>query len=463
MTEVDGVPAAREREAELARALDEHAFRYYVLTARPSPTPSTTPCSASSGARGGAPRLRTPDSPTQRVWGPLDRLHAGRPPRAADEPGQRLHRGRAARVGRRAAKEAAAARWLCELKIDGLAIALVYRDGQLVRGATRGDGRTGEDITPNVRTLRRVPDRLTGDDSRRARGARRGLHRDRRLRRAQRALVAESRPPFANPRNAAAGSLRQKDPRVTAEPSAVADAARHRRARGLGARSQSERVRAAARPGGCRSRPYAEVLDDLDGVLAYIARWGEHRHDVVHDIDGVVVKVDQVPLQRRLGATSSAPALGHRPQVPARGGDHRAARHRGQRRPDRTGHAVRAARAGAGRRRDRPERHPAQRRRGAPQGRPRRRPGRRPARRRRHPRGRRPGRRRARGRARSRSSCRRRAPSAAPRCGRCARATRTCAAPTPAPARRSCGSACSRWPAARRWTSRAWATRRRAA
>jgi DNA ligase (NAD+) len=314
---VDGVPAdVRERHAELSRTLDDHAFRYYVLD---SPTVSDAEYDALMGelraVEDAHPSLRTADSPTQKVMGTystdftpvdhLERLMSLGNVFSADE-----LREWAARVG----KEAPSARYLAELKIDGLAVALVYRDGHLVRAATRGDGRTGEDITPNVRTLRSVPTRLTGEgvppllevrgevfiatDDFRALNER---------------LVADGKPPFANPRNAAAGSLRQKDPRVTASrPLSVT-------LHGVGARegwdppSQSQAYAQLAEWGLPVSQ-HARVFDDLDGVLGYIAHWGEHRHDVEHDIDGVVVKVDQVPLQRRLGATSSAPrwAIAHK-------------------------------------------------------------------------------------------------------------------------------------------------------
>jgi DNA ligase (NAD+) len=314
---VDGVPVdVRERHAALSRALDEHAFRYYVLDA---PTVSDAEYDAAMqelrGLEDDHPSLRTADSPTQKVMGtistdftPVDHLER------LLSLGNVFTEGELREWAVRVAKEAPAARYLCELKIDGLAVALVYRDGRLVRAATRGDGRTGEDITPNVRTLATVPDRLVGDHVPavlEVRGEVFIATDD--FARLNERLVAEGKPPFANPRNAAAGSLRQKDPRVTAgRPLSLT-------LHGIGSRegwepaSQSE---AYAQLGawGLPVSGYAEVFDDLDGVLDYIARWGEHRHDVVHDIDGVVVKVDQLPLQRRLGATSSAPrwAIAHK-------------------------------------------------------------------------------------------------------------------------------------------------------
>ncbi|MCW2678763.1 MAG: ligase, NAD-dependent, partial [Frankiales bacterium] len=163
---VDGVPAdVRERHAELSRTLDENAFRYYVLD---QPTISDAEYDALMRelreVEDAHPSLRTPDSPTQKVMGtistdftPVDHLER------LMSLGNDFSEAELRDWAERARKEAAAARWLCELKIDGLAVALVYRDGRLVRGATRGDGRTGEDITPNVRTLRQVPAVLTGE------------------------------------------------------------------------------------------------------------------------------------------------------------------------------------------------------------------------------------------------------------------------------------------------------------
>jgi DNA ligase (NAD+) len=315
---VDGVPAdVRERHAELSRTLDEHAFRYYVLD---SPTVSDAEYDSLmrqlQGLEEQHPSLRTPDSPTQKVMGTystdftpvehLERMLSLGNVFTGDE--LRAWAGRVEKgVG-------APPRYLCELKIDGLAVALVYRDGRLARAATRGDGRTGEDITPNVRTLRSVPDRLRGDDVPallEVRGEVFIATSD--FAAINEGLTAAGRPPFANPRNAAAGSLRQKDPRVTA--SRPLSLTLH----GLGALegwtppSQSEAYACLERWGLPVSSRFA-VFDDLDGVLGYIAHWGEHRHDVEHEIDGVVVKVDSVPLQRRLGATSNAPrwAIAHK-------------------------------------------------------------------------------------------------------------------------------------------------------
>src|SRR6201999_3044494 len=196
------------------------------------------------------------------------------------------------------------------LKIDGVALALVYRDGRLVRAATRGDGRTGEDVTLNARTIDDVPERLTASDEYpipdvlEVRGE--VFFRLADFEALNAALVEDGKAPFANPRNSAAGSLRQKDPAVAARrklrmichglghiegfrPPTLHDAYLALGAWGLPVSEHTTRVENAA------------------GALERIAYWGEHRHDVAHEIDGVVVKIDDVALQRRLGSTSRAP------------------------------------------------------------------------------------------------------------------------------------------------------------
>ena len=300
----------RHRHAELSRQLEELAFQYYV-EAQPSVSDAEYDrlMRELQDLEEQHPELRTPDSPTQKVmesfstdFAPVEHLQRLMSlDNAFSEDELR------AWANRQAKEVGDAARYLCELKIDGLAVALVYRDGVLVRAATRGDGRTGEDITPNVKTLRSVPKRLTGDDIPplvEVRGEVFLATAD--FAAVNEKLVAEGKTPFANPRNAAAGSLRQKDPRVTA--SRPLSLTLH----GIGAiegwepPSQSEGYQ-ALKAWGLPVSSRTEVFADLDGVLGYVDHWGEHRHDVEHDIDGVVVKIDQVALQRRLGSTSKAP------------------------------------------------------------------------------------------------------------------------------------------------------------
>jgi DNA ligase (NAD+) len=257
------------------------------------------------------PELATPDSPTQKVGGKfsteftahdhLERMLSLDNAFSPDE-----LRAWAERV----AREVGAVSYLCELKIDGLAVNLLYENGLLTRALTRGDGRTGEDITLNMRTLEEVPERLTGTpefpipELVEVRGE--VYFRLADFEALNASLVEAGKPPFANPRNTAAGSLRQKDPRITAS--------RHLRliCHGLGKRrgfdpSRQSEAYAALRAWGLPVSERTVVLHGVDEVLTHVVYWGEHRHDIEHEIDGVVVKVDEVTLQRRLGSTSRAP------------------------------------------------------------------------------------------------------------------------------------------------------------
>src|SRR3954462_10628635 len=210
----------------------------------------------------------------------------------------------AARVERDAG---AGVHWLCELKIDGLAVALLYENGRLVRAATRGDGTTGEDVTANVRTMQDIPQQLPGTDLPARLEVRGEIYfpvaafAD-----LNASMVEQGKSPFANPRNAAAGSLRQKDPRITAtRPLRLI-------VHGIGVHDgwQPERQSQAydrLRELGLPTSDRYQVVDDLEGVWAFIENYRENRHAVAHEIDGVVVKVDQIALQRRLGSTSRAP------------------------------------------------------------------------------------------------------------------------------------------------------------
>jgi DNA ligase (NAD+) len=302
-------PEASARAATLARDLDEHAYRYYVLD---SPTVSDAEYDQLmrelTALEESHPSLRTPDSPTQKVSGGYSTLFT---------PVQHVERMLSLdnvfdaddllAWEARAMRDAEVGAWLCELKIDGLAVDLVYTDGYLSRAATRGDGRTGEDITNNVRTLAVVPTRLRGGavpELLEVRGE--VFFPTAAFADLNASLVEAGKAPFANPRNAAAGSLRQKDPRVTATRPLSMTVHGLGAQRGFEARSQSEAYARMAELG-LPVSSYYEVVSDLDGIWAYVQRWGEHRHDVAHEIDGVVVKVDSIALQRRLGATSKAP------------------------------------------------------------------------------------------------------------------------------------------------------------
>ncbi|WP_046468097.1 NAD-dependent DNA ligase LigA [Allosalinactinospora lopnorensis] len=307
----DAVSAAvRERHAELCQELDDHSYRYYMGRPIISDAEYDELMAELRAIEDAYPSLITQDSPTQKVGAPIsvdfaavEHLERMQSLDNAFDPEELL-----AWV-QRVENEIEIDAYLCELKIDGLAVDLVYEKGRLVRAATRGDGRVGEDITPNLRTIDAVPVRL--DESVRAahdllevRGevfmpwdAFESLNAR---------LADEGKQPFANPRNAAAGSLRQKDPRVTAtRPLTML-------VHGFGAyesvrfthQSQAyELMREWGLPVGDRYR----VLRTVDEVRSYIDYYQGHRHDTGYEIDGVVVKVDDISVQRRLGSTSRAP------------------------------------------------------------------------------------------------------------------------------------------------------------
>lgn len=197
--------------------------------------------------------------------------------------------------------------WLTEVKIDGLAVSLTYRDGVLVRAATRGDGVTGEDVTHNVRTIDSIPQRLSGDGHPaffEVRGEVFIASGD--FVKLNESMVASGKNPFANPRNAAAGSLRQKDASVTATRPLSMFVHGVGNLGDLGVETQSEAYRLLA-SWGLPVSPYTQTFSGFDDVIAYIEEMRERRHDLLHEIDGIVVKVDSYAAQRLLGHTSRVP------------------------------------------------------------------------------------------------------------------------------------------------------------
>lgn len=201
----------------------------------------------------------------------------------------------------------AAGRYLCELKIDGLAINLLYRNGRLEVAATRGDGRIGEDVTANVKTIAGVPHELTGDDLPEMLEVRGEVFFPvAEFARLNESLVMAGKAPFANPRNAAAGSLRMKDSAVTASRPLRMLVHGVGEGSGLAVGSQSEAYETLRAWGLPVSTRYT-VVTTARAVHDFVAHYGEHRHDVEHEIDGIVVKVDDFAVQGMLGATSRAP------------------------------------------------------------------------------------------------------------------------------------------------------------
>jgi DNA ligase (NAD+) len=257
------------------------------------------------------PELVTPDSPTQRPGGrraelfaPVEHQVAMLSLDNAMAP-EDLHEFEA-RIKR--ALPGVAFAYVCEPKIDGLGVALLYERGRFVRGATRGDGRIGEDITQNLRTIKSIPATLGGPLKGATKLEVRGevyMPRDA-FARLNAGLEEAGQPVFANPRNAAAGAVRQKDPAVTAarpleiflyHVSVLEPPAFH---------SQWERLE-ALKKSGFRVNPRSERCPDIDAVLAYFGRLEAERDALGYDADGAVVKVDDLEQQRRLGATAHHP------------------------------------------------------------------------------------------------------------------------------------------------------------
>lgn len=316
-TDGDGQAAAsgdqRVEYQRLAEEVRDHQFRYYVRDA-----PIVTDGEFDElfnrlvALEEAHPDLRTPDSPTQVVGGGfttdfqpvdhLERMYSLDNVFSEDEMRQW--------ISRVEAEAGTDIHYVCEVKIDGVALNLVYEDGKLVRGATRGDGRTGEDVTLNARTIEDIPHQLSASADfpvpklLEVRGEAFMTLED--FEALNASIVAEGKPPYANPRNTAAGSLRQKDPAVTARRRLRMICHGFGRLEGFNPESQYEAYRALA-AWGLPVSAHTVRVQGADAVVDRVKYWGEHRHDIEHEIDGQVVKVDEFSLQRRLGATSRAP------------------------------------------------------------------------------------------------------------------------------------------------------------
>jgi DNA ligase (NAD+) len=300
---------ARHRMTELIHEIRDHQFKYYVLD-----QPTITDAQFDALLRelqtleDKNPELREADSPTQHVGGGfstqfeqrdhIEKMMSLDNVFDTDELAQWFDR---------VEKEITQPQYLCEVKVDGLAINLTYENGVLVRGLTRGNGVTGEDVTLNVKTIRNLPHQLKGNvlpSLIEVRGE--VFFPIQAFNELNESLEEAGKQLFANPRNGAAGSLRQKDPRVTASrPLSVV-------VHGVGARegidfdSQSgayERLKSLGLPTSDRFK----VCGTRAEVEKFIQFYADHRHDVEHEIDGVVIKVDSLSQQQQLGFTSRAP------------------------------------------------------------------------------------------------------------------------------------------------------------
>lgn len=300
---------ARHRIDELTKEIRDHQFRYYVLD---DPSISDAQFDALlvelKKLEDANPELREPDSPTLGIGGGFSTGFE-----------QRDHIEKMMSLDNvfdtdeltgwfdRVEKEAKAPTYLCELKVDGLAINLKYENGELVSALTRGNGVTGEDVTLNVKTIKGLPHTLKGKKIPALIEVRGEVFFPlAAFAELNDSLEEAGKSLFANPRNAAAGSLRQKDPRVTASrPLSIV-------VHGIGARtgidfdSQSKAYELLADLGLPTSNRF-KVCGSRAEVQKYIDYYQEHRHDVEHDIDGVVIKVDSIAEQSALGFTSRAP------------------------------------------------------------------------------------------------------------------------------------------------------------
>ena len=303
--------ARAARVAELRAALEHASYRYHVLD---DPEISDAEYDALmrelAALEEADPALVTPDSPTQRVGAAPSDLFA-----AAEHPSPMWSLDNAFSFeelvawGKRVEKVlGGVADYWCELKVDGAAVDLTYVDGLLVSAATRGDGRVGEDITANVRTIPSVPLRLRGADFPEFLEVRGEIYMPATgFRELNAQLAEEGLRVFANPRNAAAGSLRQKSPAVTA--SRTLGLLCHgvgRREGGARMERHSEQMAELTRLG-FRVMGETRLATDLEGVYDFCRHWEEHRHDVAFEADGVVAKVDQLAQREELGYTAKSP------------------------------------------------------------------------------------------------------------------------------------------------------------
>ena len=312
--ETDAQSDLRQEHRALAEEVEDARWRYYVLD-----DPTLDDADFDKKMRrleeleDEVPDLRTPDSPTQKVGGAVSTEftavdHLERMESLDNAFSYEELETWYARLGRDGIESPAL---LCELKVDGLAINLLYEDGRLVRALTRGDGRTGEDVTPNVKTIDSVPHRLKGTKKFpvpkliEVRGE--VFLPVEAFERLNASMLEAGKQQFANPRNSAAGSLRQKDPKVTASRALGMVCHGLGKRQGFEPKAQSHSYEALA-AWGLPVSDQVKVVKTLKDVEAYVENAGEHRHSIVpYEIDGVVVKVDDVSLQRRLGSTSRAP------------------------------------------------------------------------------------------------------------------------------------------------------------
>ncbi|WP_041963877.1 NAD-dependent DNA ligase LigA [Mesobacillus selenatarsenatis] len=299
--------SAENKAKDLQNLLNQYAYEYYVLD-----QPSVPDAEYDRLLRELVeieeqfPELQTPDSPTQRVGGEIltmfNKVQHATPMlslgNAFDEQDLRdFDR----RVRQGVGDDIA---YVCELKIDGLAVSLIYEDGLLVRGATRGDGTTGEDITSNLKTIRSLPIRLKEQVSLEVRGE--AFMPKKSFEALNKARKEKEEEPFANPRNAAAGSLRQLDPKIAASRNLDVFLYGIANVGDTGIRAHSEGLDYLEKLG-FKANKERRKVDSIEGVIEYVNSWVEKRPDLPYDIDGIVIKVDSLDQQAELGTTAKSP------------------------------------------------------------------------------------------------------------------------------------------------------------
>lgn len=311
MTRVPGREAAHAELARLREQVNYHNYRYHVLD---QPEISDAEFDALMVRlrllEDAYPDLITPDSPSRRVGSrPLEGfgtvVHRVPMLSLGNAFGEEELRAFDRRV--RGLLPGEAVEYVAELKIDGLSVALRYLDGVFVQGSTRGDGATGEDITANLRTVRSIPLQLRRPVPGPVEVRGEVYMPIREFEALNRRRQEAGEPLFANPRNAGAGSVRQLDPRVTAERSLDSFLYTVVELGGIPAPATHADNLTLLRDLGFRVNPEWRLFADVDGVLDYCDHWQQHRHDLPYEIDGVVVKVNSLLQQERLGFTSSAP------------------------------------------------------------------------------------------------------------------------------------------------------------
>jgi DNA ligase (NAD+) len=298
--------AASARVEELHRLLNQYNYEYHVLDKPSVPDAEYDRLMQELIAlEAEYPELKTKDSPSQRVGGEaLDAFAKVEHRTPMLSLGNAFNEGDLRDFDRRVRQEVGDVKYVCELKIDGLAVSLRYEDGYFVQGATRGDGLIGEDITENLKTIRSLPLRLKESVTLEVRGEAFMPKKSFEALNQQRSERGEEL--FANPRNAAAGSLRQLDPKIAASRNLDLFVYGIVNADELGIDSHSEGLDYLHELG-FKTNPERCVCANIDEVIQFVTSWHEKRAQLPYEIDGMVIKVDSFEQQEQLGTTAKSP------------------------------------------------------------------------------------------------------------------------------------------------------------